>query len=196
MTERGAVSGPNERLEFGRGLGIEDAAVSSAHAGGTTHVPGVSASGNEPDPGTSPTVPVRCPVQNPCSRDLLPSPNAGMAAFVPHPGPTAMPSRPTKNPVFAGFFESGRPDLNRGPHRPELWAKLAPQKRKSCKSRYYGSCPPPIRSSDFAVDSLGLGREIELLPKPRCAVTGPSAQLSQPASLLPRVRRPRYQTGV
>src|SRR5438876_8737507 len=28
----------------------------------------------------------------------------------------------SKNPAFAGFFESGRPDLNRGPHRPERCA--------------------------------------------------------------------------
>ena len=29
------------------------------------------------------------------------------------------PISATKKPAFAGFFESGRPDLNRGPHRPE-----------------------------------------------------------------------------
>src|ERR1700747_2155939 len=40
-------------------------------------------------------------------------------------GPIEQPLRttcPTKNPAFAGFFESGRPDLNRGPHRPERCA--------------------------------------------------------------------------
>jgi hypothetical protein len=36
--------------------------------------------------------------------------------------PTTIGARATKNPAFAGFFESGRPDLNRGPHRPERCA--------------------------------------------------------------------------
>ena len=59
---------------------------------------------------------------------------------------------------------SGRPDLNRGPHRPELWAKSTPQTEKPCRSDCCSSSSPPFRSSDFAVDSRGLGSEIELLP--------------------------------
>jgi hypothetical protein len=34
-----------------------------------------------------------------------------------------------KSLTGAGFPQSGRPDLNRGPHRPELWAKSAGARR-------------------------------------------------------------------
>ena len=44
------------------------------------------------------------------------------------------PTSPTKNPAYAGFFESGRPDLNRGPHRPELRAKFGATVKSTCKS--------------------------------------------------------------
>ena len=47
--------------------------------------------------------------------------------------------------------KSGRPDLNRGPHRPELWAKSTPR-RKSPGNPLLRSAPPPLRYSDFAVD--------------------------------------------
>src|ERR1700747_3089460 len=57
-------------------------------------------------------------------------------------GPIEQPLRttcPTKNPAFAGFFESGRPDLNRGPHRPERCALpgcATPRRGASIPHRY------------------------------------------------------------
>jgi hypothetical protein len=54
--------------------------------------------------------------------------------FVPNRRTIERPSAQQKNPAFAGLFESGRPDLNRGPHRPELWAKPGLQVEKPCKS--------------------------------------------------------------
>jgi hypothetical protein len=50
------------------------------------------------------------------------------------PKPPRAPSlRARKNPAFAGLL-SGRSDLNRGPHRPELWAKSGGAVRSPCKS--------------------------------------------------------------
>jgi hypothetical protein len=42
--------------------------------------------------------------------------------------------------------------------------KTGPQTEKPCKSDALASAPPPLRSSDFAVDSRGLGSEIGVLP--------------------------------
>jgi hypothetical protein len=61
-------------------------------------------------------------------------------------------------------FQSGRPDLNRGPHRPELWAKFPVAVRSTCKSMGSSLGSPPLRSSDIAADSRGFGREIDSLP--------------------------------
>jgi hypothetical protein len=47
---------------------------------------------------------------------------ADFEGCVPNLCPTSEAQPLTKNPAFAGFFESGRPDLNRGPRRPELRA--------------------------------------------------------------------------
>ena len=92
---------------------------------------------------------------------MLPSGGFGLAA---QSLPDREASRPTKNPAFAGFFESGRPDLNRGPHRPELWAKSRGVVRSTCKSMGSHIASAPARSSVIAVDSPGFGREIDSLP--------------------------------
>jgi hypothetical protein len=68
--------------------------------------------------------------------------------------------------------QSGRPDLNRGPHRPELWAKSGGVVRSACKSMGSGLGSPPLRSSAFAVDSRGFGREIDSLPNDEDADAG------------------------
>jgi hypothetical protein len=62
--------------------------------------------------------------------------------------------------------------LNRGPHRPELWANPTPRIGKSCKSRCCSCCPPPLRTSDIAVDSRGFGREIDSLANDEHADAG------------------------
>ena len=56
---------------------------------------------------------------------------------------------------ICGAFTSGRPDLNRGPHRPELWAKFAVAVRSTCKSVGSGVSSPPLSSSDLAVGFPG-----------------------------------------
>jgi hypothetical protein len=69
--------------------------------------------------------------------------------------------------------------LNRGPHRPELWAKYAGVAGSACKSVGSGASSPPLRSSDIAGDCRGLGSEIELLPN---GDAGTGAELSRNAS--------------
>ena len=67
------------------------------------------ASGGRPDPRTAPRLPVRSPVQTPAqSFSALPNPPCGSVCAQSLPNRDA--PRPTKNPAFAGFFESGRPD--------------------------------------------------------------------------------------
>ena len=73
--------------------------------------------------------------------------------------------RPNKTPHFAGLL-SGRPDLNRGPHRPELWAKSRGVVRSTCKSTGSHIASAPARPTDIAVDYRGFGREMDPLPKP------------------------------
>src|ERR1019366_10104800 len=70
-----------------------------------------------------------------------------------------------ERPASRGAFDrSGRPDLNRGPHRPEIWAKFWVAVRNTWKSDGLVVAPPPLGFADLAVDSRGLGSEIELLP--------------------------------
>jgi hypothetical protein len=54
--------------------------------------------------------------------------------------------------------------LNRGPHPPEIWAKFWVVVRNTWKSDGLVVAPPPLGFADLAVDSRGLGSEIELLP--------------------------------
>ena len=71
-----------------------------------------------------------------------------------------------ENPVATGIFsQSGRPDLNRGPHRPELRARSTGAARSPCKVIDSALGADAARFADFAVDFSGLGREIGLLPK-------------------------------
>jgi hypothetical protein len=104
------------------------------------------------------------------------------------------PTRPTRNPAFAGFFESGRPDLNRGPHRPELWAKSGGALRSTCKSMGSGSSSPPLGTSDLAVDSRGFGRGMDSLPNDEAASAGASSapDVHRPTADRRPVHRPRF----
>jgi hypothetical protein len=63
--------------------------------------------------------------------------------------PKAPGIRARKNPAFAGLL-SGRPDLNRGPHRPELWAKSAGVVRSACKSVGPGASSPPLQNLGYS----------------------------------------------
>ncbi|MHB8659928.1 MAG: hypothetical protein ACYC91_18690 [Solirubrobacteraceae bacterium] len=57
--------------------------------------------------------------------------------------PTARPApEKQKAQPGQGFPKSGRPDLNWGPHRPELWAKSEGALRSTCKSTGSGSSSP------------------------------------------------------
>jgi hypothetical protein len=69
-------------------------------------------------------------------------------------------------------FQSGRPDLNRGPHRPELWAKSRGVVGSICKSMGSGVGSPPLRTSDIAADSRGFGRGMDSLPNDPGASAG------------------------
>jgi hypothetical protein len=71
--------------------------------------------------------------------------------------------------------QSGRPDLNRGPHRPELWAKFWVVVRDTWKSADLVVAAPPRGFADLAVDPRGLGSEIELLPNGDVADGGRAA---------------------
>jgi hypothetical protein len=70
--------------------------------------------------------PVRSPVQSPASQRFCQDPTAGLSVLMTIDvccmTTEAQHTRvvhPTKRPANTGPFESGRPDLNRGPHRPE-----------------------------------------------------------------------------
>ena len=63
--------------------------------------------------GTAPDRPVRAAAQNPCSRALLAPPSRRPCGVYAQSPPDREALSLTKNPAFAGFFESGRPDLNR-----------------------------------------------------------------------------------
>jgi hypothetical protein len=84
--------------------------------------------------------------------------------LLPNHCPTQARPWAKKNPPFAGLSQSGRPDLNRGPHRPELWAKFWVVARNAWKSHGLVVPAPPLGFADLAVDSRGLGSEVELLP--------------------------------
>jgi hypothetical protein len=77
-------------------------------------------------------------------------------------------------------FISGRPDLNRGPHRPELWAKSAAAVESTWKSMGSGLGSPPLRTSDIAADSRGFGRETDSLPNDEDADTDSVGCISSP----------------
>src|SRR5262249_33487609 len=70
--------------------------------------------------------PCALPFEIPAQRHLSAVPSPCVAAFVTNVCPIEQPVRPTrpnkKPPHLRGFLESGRPDLNRGPHRPERCA--------------------------------------------------------------------------
>jgi hypothetical protein len=83
--------------------------------------------------------------------------------LLPNPCPVEVWLLTKENPAFAGLL-SGRPDLNRGPHRPELWAKFSVVVRNTWKSHGLVVAASPLGFADLAVDSRGLGSEIELLP--------------------------------
>lgn len=90
-----------------------------------------------------------------------------------HFAPAAQRRQPVSSPRYtASLYEqnwpirrekSGRPDLSRGPHRPESWAKSRAAKGNTCKALTSGVDSPPLGSTDLAVDPRGLGREIEFL---------------------------------
>ena len=63
-------------------------------------------------------------------------------------------------------YKSGRPDLNRGPHRPELWAESDGVHRSTCKSMSSSAATAAVNPADIPVDSPGFGREIDSLAKP------------------------------
>jgi hypothetical protein len=162
-------------LEFRQGLGSETAAVGSAHTS-ETRIYQASCRLPHRCPGCPPvgaTDSELGPQPRPCRHFIgenskgsrRPDPISTLHEDL---GTTSRRNHPPKT-VQIVRFQSGRPDLNRGPHRPELWAKSGSQTEKPCKSRRLGSAPPPLRSSDFAVDSRGLGSEIELLPNPDVA---------------------------
>ena len=95
----------------------------------------------------------------------------------PDPIPTIHEDRVSTEPsalksLQLARFQSGRPDLNRGPHRPEFWAKSGRVVRSTCKSMGSGLGSPPLKSADIAVDSRGFGREIDSLPNDEDADAG------------------------
>ncbi len=108
-----------------------------------------------------------CAHQQHNCRDFIGEKSKGSRRPIPiptHHGPDPRPLSAPQNPDQIRTNKSGRPDLNRGPHRPELWAKFGSRLEKPCKSRRCGSAPPRCGASHIAVDSRGLGSEIELLP--------------------------------
>ena len=85
-------------------------------------------------------------------------------------------SRQLQNPRFAAK-RSGWADSNRRSHRPEMWPNSSPQ-TKACKSRSWRSSPPPLRSSNFSVDSRGFRQRDPVAPQSM-------AHQDSPARLLP-----------
>jgi hypothetical protein len=55
------------------------------------------------------------------TRTFLASPSPALRCLCPNPARPTSPS-PSKKPRICGALKSGRPDLNRGPHRPERCA--------------------------------------------------------------------------
>ena len=109
-------------------------------------------------------------------------------------GPDPRPIPSEQNPCKWAKNESGRPDLNRGPHRPELWARSAGAVRSTCKSMGSGLGSPPPRSSDIAVDSRGFARGMDSLPNDDDDAG--SLVISLPAPRPRRGRRSTCRTGV
>jgi hypothetical protein len=96
------------------------------------------------------------------------SPCRATSCTIGHKRPKQRQRRPSRTapeaqkPRVSGRFQiSGRPDLNRGPHRPELWAKSTPPTENPCQSRCCSCCPRPLRTSVLrSIPGVSAGRSV------------------------------------
>jgi hypothetical protein len=110
-------------------------------------------SGTKPGPDPGPHRADRCALRRkiPAQGHLLSFSKSPSCAFIPNPCPTKTPPAQQKTPHLRGFY-TGAPDLNRGPHRPELWAKPEASVRSTCKSVGSGVALCAASATDLGVD--------------------------------------------
>jgi hypothetical protein len=118
-----------------------------------------------PSPNRGPHRSCRCALRRkiPASKHLWRRQATTLQRFCPNLAQPRSHLTQTKTPHLRGFY-IGAPGFEPGTSPTRTMGKIPSADGKALQNRLLDFGSPPLRSSDTAVDSRGLGSEIELLP--------------------------------